>query len=61
MVIYVPNFSLRYIWTNGLFESKKVPKILILTQGKSGSSFLGTLMSASRNALYIFEPFMKVV
>jgi len=38
----------------------KVPKILILTHGRSGSSFLGSLMSASTDAYYVFEPFMNV-
>ena len=47
------------IW-NVCMLLKQVPKILILTQGRSGSSFLGTLMSASGDAYYVFEPFMDV-
>ena len=37
-----------------------VPKILILSQARSGSSFLGSMMSAHDNAYYMFEPFWKM-
>ena len=37
-----------------------VPKILILSQARSGSSFLGSMMSAHDNAFYMFEPFWKM-
>ena len=39
---------------------EKIPKIVILSQARSGSTFLGALMSASFNAYYVFEPFQKV-
>ena len=35
----------------------KVPKVLIVSQARSGSSFLGSIMSASSNSFYYFEPF----
>ena len=34
-----------------------VPSVLILTQARSGSSFLGSLMSADTKSYYLFEPF----
>lgn len=37
-----------------------IPKILILSQARSGSSFLGSMMSAHDNAYYLFEPFWKM-
>ena len=35
----------------------KVAKVLIVSQARSGSSFLGSIMSASSNSFYYFEPF----
>ena len=40
--------------------SKTVPKVLILSQARSGSSFLGSIMSASSNASYYYEPFKNM-
>ena len=34
-------------------------QVLVLSQARSGSSFIGALMSASRDAYYIYEPFKK--
>ena len=34
-----------------------VPKVLIVSQARSGSSFLGSIMSASPNSFYYYEPF----
>ena len=36
---------------------RSVPKVLVLSQGRSGSSFLGSLLSADHNAFYFYEPF----
>ena len=38
-------------------EMRSVPKVLVLSQGRSGSSFLGSLLSAGHNAFYFYEPF----
>ena len=35
----------------------EIPKVLILTQARSGSSFVGSLMSAGAGAYYLFEPY----
>merc|ERR1712155_501161 len=40
--------------------SNTVPKVLILSQARSGSSFLGSIMSASSNASYYYEPFKNM-
>ena len=37
-----------------------VPKVLIVSQARSGSSFLGSLMSASPNCFYYYEPFKGI-
>ena len=38
-------------------EMRSVPKVLVLSQGRSGSSFLGSILSAGHNAFYFYEPF----
>ena len=38
----------------------ELPKVLIVTQARSGSSFLGSLMSAGPGAYYIFEPYKNI-
>ena len=37
-----------------------VPKVLIVSQARSGSSFLGSIMSASPNCFYYYEPFKGI-
>ena len=41
-------------------KENEVPKVLILTQARSGSSFLGSLMSAGSSAYYLFEPYKNM-
>ena len=40
-------------------NNRNVSKILIISQARSGSTFLGSIMSASLNSYYTLEPFMK--
>ena len=40
-------------------ENKEAPKVLIFTQTRSGSSFLGSLLTVSKDSFYVFEPFMN--
>ena len=42
---------------NNCDEENVVPKVLILTQARSGSSFLGSIMSSSSSSYYLYEPF----
>ena len=42
-------------------EMRSVPKVLVVSQGRSGSSFLGSLLSAGHNAFYFYEPFKGMV
>ena len=41
-------------------SNKSVAKVLILTQARSGSTFLGSLMSAGTRSFYIYEPFQQM-
>ena len=41
-------------------EEKVIPKILILTQARSGSTFLSSILSASPNSYFIDEPFQRI-
>ena len=45
--------------TNENENNRNVSKILIISQARSGSTFLGSIMSASLNSYYTLEPFMK--
>ena len=47
------------IETTETSKSDDVKKILIITQARSGSSFLGSIMSASSSAYYVYEPFKR--
>ena len=40
--------------------SNAPPKVLILTQWRSGSSFLGSLLAPDEESFYVFEPFINV-
>jgi len=46
--------------TNEIVSENKVSKVLILTQARSGSSFLGSVMSSDKNAFFVFEPFQRL-
>ena len=45
---------------NSRIENQEAPKVLIFTQTRSGSSFLGSLLTVPEDAFYVFEPFMKL-
>ena len=45
---------------SGEQKPAKVAKVLLVSQARSGSSFLGSIMSASSNASYYYEPFKNM-
>jgi hypothetical protein len=46
-----------YPKTNNISIKSTVPRVLVLTYFRSGSSFLGDLLQQNPNSFYLFEPF----
>jgi hypothetical protein len=43
-----------------VYNNSKLPKVVILTHFRSGSSFLGDLLSVNSDTFYSFEPFRYI-
>lgn len=46
---------------SSMFEERKIPKILIYTQARSGSTFLLSLMKVRKNVIGFSEPFFDIM
>jgi hypothetical protein len=42
------------------YNNSKLPKVLILSYFRSGSSFLGDLLTVNSDTFYLFEPFYYI-
>ena len=47
--------------TDDCSRHQNLTKVLIFSQARSGSSFLGSIMSASSNSFYYFEPYKGMI
>lgn len=55
-----PNTTASSTAKNARKEKQEIPKVLIFSQTRSGSSFLGSLLTVPEDSFYVFEPFMNL-